>query len=158
MPLSLSLNIFRFLFFFFHHDQHQPVRFFAKEKIRFLSDCQHDTLSEGFFLTFLSWFACLFFNFPLLVCLFICRVVWQVRLPSTFPYLIDWLFFRALFNFHEHQRVIFFLINNRTMVASESVITCMSRWRSKKTQKSPFVKKKKTFAFHSRCGEGRVKL
>ena len=25
-------------FFFFHHDQHQPVNFFAKEKIRFLSD------------------------------------------------------------------------------------------------------------------------
>ena len=65
MPLSLSLSlsiiIFRFLLFFFHHDQHQPVSFFAKEKIRFLSDCQHDTLSKGFFfLTFLSWFACLY--------------------------------------------------------------------------------------------------
>ena len=36
------------------------MSFFAKEKIRFLSDCQHDTLSKGFFLTFLSSFACLY--------------------------------------------------------------------------------------------------
>ena len=58
MPRSLSLIIFRFLFcfFFFHHDQHQPVSFLAKEKIRFLSDCKHDTFSKRFF-----------FNFPLFI-------------------------------------------------------------------------------------------
>ena len=76
----LGIYYLSFLVFFFHHDQHQLVNCFAKEKIRFLSDCQHDTLSKVFFLTFPCRFACLFFfNFPLSVSLFICGVVWQVR-------------------------------------------------------------------------------
>ena len=68
----------------------------------FLSDCQHDTLSE------------FFFNFPVSVCLFIfltilsqfaCLYVGSFGKSDDYqPFrtlLIDF-FFRALFNFHEH--------------------------------------------------------
>ena len=49
-------------FFFFFIMISQLVSCFAKEKIGFLSDCQHDTLFKGFFFfTFLCRFACLFF-------------------------------------------------------------------------------------------------
>ena len=60
--------------------QHQLVSCFAKEKIRFFSDCQHDTLFKGFiFLLSSVALPVYIFNFPLSVSLFICRDVWQVR-------------------------------------------------------------------------------
>ena len=120
---------------------------------RFLSDCQHDTLFKVFF----------FFYFPLSLCLFI-----FLTFPSRFacfslyaesfgksddqqPFrtlLIDF-FFRTLFNLHEHQRVIFFLNNNRMMLAWESGVTCISRWRSKKEKRKihPLYKEKKPLLF-----------
>ena len=91
----------------------------------------------------------------------------QSRLASSMtsnrsvPYWLTLFFQDTLkFNLHEHQRMIFFLNNNRTIRASESGIICISRWRSKKNPAKFTLCIKKTFAFHSRCGEtsGRVKL
>ena len=143
-------------FFFFSSWAAPASELLCEGKIRFLSDCQHDTLFKGFILTFLCRFACLFyFNFPLSVCLFLCRVVWQVRLLATFPYPNDWLFFFQEALQSSRAPASDFLSKQqqndaRLEIGNNLHITMEIKKKNRKIH--PLYKK--TFAFHSRCGEG----